>query len=57
MGDRVVVMSPKPGVIQKIIPVDLPRERDRSSNDFAYLRRKVYKEFWTIEEENLDYVI
>lgn len=52
MGDRVVVMSSKPGVVQKIVDVDLGRPHDRTSADFAVLRRKVFDEFF--ERENGD---
>lgn len=57
LGSRVVVMSDKPGVIKKIIPVELSRPRDRNSNDFAYYRRKVYEEFFEREESKGDYMI
>ena len=46
LGDRVVIMSSKPGVIQKVISIDMARPRDRASEEFAYLRRKIYREFW-----------
>lgn len=54
LGNRVVVMSAKPGVIQKIIPVKLARPRDRNSNDFAAYRRLVYEEFFEREEAQRD---
>lgn len=57
LGDRVVVMSDKPGVVKKIIPVELPRPRDRNSNDFAFYRRQVYEEFFEREEARIDYAI
>lgn len=41
LSDRIVVLSAKPGVIKEIIPVKLPRPRDRSSYEFMQLRRKV----------------
>ena len=51
LGDRVVVMSSRPGTIRKIIPVELARPRDRSSYEFAQIRRAVYQEFF-VEAEN-----
>ena len=57
MGNRVVVMSSKPGVVKKEIPVELPRKRNRTGTDFAYIRRKIYKEFFEETEELAEYVI
>ncbi|MGN0657117.1 MAG: ABC transporter ATP-binding protein [Ruminiclostridium sp.] len=57
LGNRVVVMSEKPGVIKKIIPIKLARPRDRNSNDFASYRRKVYEEFFEREEVQPEYTI
>jgi sulfonate transport system ATP-binding protein len=57
LGDRVVVMSPKPGVIKKIIPVALGRPRDRTNEDFAIIRRKVYKEFFESDTRPVEYYI
>jgi ABC-type nitrate/sulfonate/bicarbonate transport system ATPase subunit len=38
MSDRIVIMTPRPGRIERIIPVTLARPRDRSSADFLRLR-------------------
>lgn len=57
LGDRVVVMSPKPGVIKRIIPVELSRPRDRTNEDFAIIRRQVYREFFEDETRPVDYYI
>ncbi|MCR4616949.1 MAG: ABC transporter ATP-binding protein [Lachnospiraceae bacterium] len=46
LGDKVVVLSSRPGSVRKIINVDLPRERDRSSPEFAAVCSKIYKEFF-----------
>ncbi len=46
LGDKVIVLSSRPGSVRKIIHVDLPRERDRNSHDFAAVRYKIYKEFF-----------
>jgi sulfonate transport system ATP-binding protein len=57
LGDRVVVMSNRPGTIKKIIPVDLPRPRDRGSFDFTRKRNEVYQEFFASAESIPEYVI
>lgn len=57
LGSRVVVMSPKPGIIQKVINIDLPRPRTRTSDDFAYYRKQIFKEFFGSVENNIEYMI
>ena len=46
LGDKVIVLSSRPGSVRKIINVNLPRERDRNSPEFAAVRSKIYKEFF-----------
>jgi ABC-type nitrate/sulfonate/bicarbonate transport system ATPase subunit len=41
MSDRIVMMTPRPGTIDKIIPVSLGRPRDRSSSGFLQLRTEI----------------
>jgi sulfonate transport system ATP-binding protein len=57
MGDRVVVMNAKPGRIRKIVPVQLSRPRNRTSVEFALLRKAVYEEFFEPDEIPVDYTI
>jgi NitT/TauT family transport system ATP-binding protein len=41
LGDRVVVMTARPGRIKEIVPVNLPRPRDVTSAEFNATRRRV----------------
>ncbi len=57
LGDEVVVLSSRPGTIRKVIPVDLPRPRDRSSPLFVELRRQLFAEFFAEAERPFAYAI
>jgi sulfonate transport system ATP-binding protein len=57
LGDRVVIMSNRPGTIKKIIPVDLARPRDRGSYEFTQLRSAIYAEFFRQEDKLFAYAI
>jgi sulfonate transport system ATP-binding protein len=46
LGDRVVVMSSRPGTVRRIFPVELARPRDRTSWEFAALRKAIHQEFF-----------
>jgi len=45
LGDKVVVMDPRPGRIRKTIPVPLAHPRDRSSYAFTTVKEAVLREF------------
>lgn len=57
LGDRVVIMSSRPGTIRKIVPVQLPRPRDRSGYDFVRIRKEIYTEFFAEAERPFAYAI
>lgn len=57
LGDRVMVMSSKPGRINKIIPIDLLRPRDRASDNFDHFRKMIFHEFFNSKEPSLEYNI
>jgi NitT/TauT family transport system ATP-binding protein len=41
MADRIVVLTNRPGTVKEVVNIDLPRPRDRTSQDFAKVRRYV----------------
>jgi len=41
MADRIVVLTRRPGTVKEVVDIDLPRPRDRTSQDFAKVRRYV----------------
>jgi ABC-type nitrate/sulfonate/bicarbonate transport system ATPase subunit len=43
MSDSIVIMTPRPGKIEEIIPVELERPRDRGSEEFLALRARILK--------------
>ena len=57
LGDRVAVMSRTPGRFQRLVNVDVPRPRSRSSYEFVKLRRSIYAEFFAEAEEPFAYSI
>ena len=45
LGDRVVVMEPRPGRVRHVLPINLPHPRDRTSPAFARARDSVMRQF------------
>ena len=45
LGDRVMVMQPRPGRVKRIVEVPLPRPRDRACAEFTAFRNEVLREF------------
>lgn len=45
LSDRIVIMTPRPGKISKIIDVKLSRPRQRGSTDFLHMRRQILEFF------------
>lgn len=59
LGDRIVVMSARPGEIKEIIKVDKADSRNRGSAGFAAYKKKIYNYFFedSDEEYEVEYVI
>ncbi len=56
LGDRVVIMEPRPGRIKRIVPVPLERPRNRLDLEFVRIKEKILGEFGInqqVEEEEL----
>ena len=52
LGQRVVIMNPRPGHIKSVLPIELTFPRKRSSLGFQEMRRAVLNEFEKVEEES-----
>ena len=57
LSDRIVILSDRPGSVKEIIPVNLSRPRDRSSNSFLEIRKKILMSFLGKTEVNVEYYI
>lgn len=50
LGNRIVILKPRPGSIQDIVTVDLPFPRKKTNESFQEIRFKVVNEFERIEQ-------
>lgn len=57
LADRIVIMTPNPGKIKAILPVDLHGRRDRTSPDFLHIRDRVFTAFALKPEDKTEYYI
>jgi ABC-type nitrate/sulfonate/bicarbonate transport system ATPase subunit len=57
LGDRVVVMSTRPGEIKEILAIPQGVGDDRGSPDFARYKNKIYKHFFADDNREEEYNI
>lgn len=57
LGERIIVMSARPGEIKDIIKVESSVARLRGSSDFAYYKKKIYDYFFEDVDNVEDYNI
>lgn len=57
LGEKVVVMSPRPGRIKRIQDIDIGNPRKRTGSLFAAAKEGIYKEFFSEEELPFEYHI
>jgi len=53
LANKVVIMSSRPGAVQKVIPIDLPFPRKKSTTSFQEFRHLVLSEFEKVDELEL----
>lgn len=51
LGQRVVLMAPMPGRIQKVLEVNLPHPRERTDHEFAAFRKRLFTEFHLVHQQ------
>ncbi|MDE7321695.1 MAG: ABC transporter ATP-binding protein [Lachnospiraceae bacterium] len=57
LADRIVVMEANPGSVQRIVEVEMPHERDRTSDDFIVVRDKVFALMHLKKDKEVEYYI
>nr|WP_297936042.1 ABC transporter ATP-binding protein [uncultured Lachnoclostridium sp.] len=57
LADRIVVMTPNPGRVKKVVEVKLQQSRDRTSDDFLELRDKIFDIFNMKLKDEVEYYI
>ena len=57
LADKIVVMTTSPGEIKTIVPVELPRPRERTSQEFVSIRNYVLEQYGYKDERNVEYEI
>jgi sulfonate transport system ATP-binding protein len=57
LSDRIFVMSERPGTLNRIIDVDIPRPRERSGTRFMEIRREIFTMFFTNSAISIEYYI
>jgi len=57
LGSKIVIMSPHPGRVRKIINNDIEKPTSRTSSEFYKLKDEIYKILETNTSSNLEYYI
>ena len=52
LSDKIVVLTPRPGTVHEIDDIDLPRPRDRTSVEFAQIRKNILHVIEDLETGN-----
>ena len=52
LSDRIIILTPRPGKVHEMYDIPLPRPRDRTSVEFARIRKNVLEEIEQLETDN-----
>ncbi len=55
LGDKVVVISSRPGEIKRVFNIDLPRPRNRNNEDFFKIKKEIYSELFLENTYDIEY--
>ena len=51
LGQKVVLMAPDPGRVQRVLDVVLPYPRERTDHDFSIFRKELFEEFHLVHRQ------
>jgi NitT/TauT family transport system ATP-binding protein len=54
LGQRIVLMAPDPGRVQRVLDVKLGYPRERTDSDFAVFRKELFEEFHLVHRQAAD---
>jgi ABC-type nitrate/sulfonate/bicarbonate transport system ATPase subunit len=57
LSDRIVLLSPRPGRIKRILDISAARPRSREDAEFNGIKRVLLEEFQLLHEKTVEYVI
>jgi len=57
LSDKIIIMSSRPGIINKIINIPSSRPRDRASSEFMQIKAEILNEFHLGSEYPFAYAI
>lgn len=57
LGQRIIVMSARPGEIKAIVDANTANSKVRSSSDYTLLKNRIYKYFFEDDNQDVDYTI
>jgi len=51
LGQKIVLMAPDPGRVQRVLEVKLPYPRERTDHDFSLFRKELFEEFHLVHRQ------